>query len=101
MMGSMTTTVTDPLASARTQLQMAFERAAGSREDRQAFDPVTGELGWVLHERAVMHGTVNRIREGRGLAPVPVSDIEKVERSALGHSDYGHKFVLRCAELTV
>lgn len=87
--------------AARPQIEAAFSRAAAERGARNDFDLVTGELGWVLHERAVMHGTVNRLRGERGLAPVPVSDIEAVERSAQGHIDYAAKFVLRCAELTV
>lgn len=91
----------DPILSARTQLELAFQRAAAEREKRQGFDAETGELGWIIHERAVMHGTVNRIRAERGLDPVPMSDIEVVERSAQGHSDYAWKFVLRCADLTV
>lgn len=87
--------------SARDQLHLAFQRAAAEREKRRDFDAATGELGWVLHERAVMHATVNRIRAERGLDPVPLSDIEIVERSAQGHTDYAAKFVLRCADLTV
>lgn len=91
----------DPILSARDQLHLAFQRAAAEREKRQEFDTATGELGWVLHERAVMHATVNRIRADHGLDPVPLSDIEVVERSAQGHIDYAAKFVLRCADLTV
>lgn len=97
----MATTHADLISSARAQLEIAFSRAVDSRPVRQDFDPASGELGWVLHERAVMHGTVNRIRAERGLPPVPVEDVERVERSAVGHIDYAHKFVLRCADLTV
>lgn len=86
---------------ARLELSLAFDRAAAERSKRDQFDPATGELGWVLHERAVMHGTVNRVREDRGLPPVPVEEIERVERSAQGHIDYASKFALRCADLTL
>lgn len=91
----------DPIQSARDQLNLAFQRAADERDKRLTIDKATSEPGWVLHERSVMHGTVNRIRAERGLDPVPLSDIEVVERSAQGHSDYAWKFVLRCADLTV
>ena len=94
-------TAVDPIQSARDQLHLAFQRAAAERSKRSDFDPETGELLWIIHERSVMHGTVNRIRAERGLGPVPLSDIEVVERSAQGHIDYAAKFVLRCADLTV
>lgn len=57
------------------------------------------ECEWAAYERTRMHDTVNAIRSERGLSPVPVEDIVRVERLAVGHSDYSMKFAFYCAEL--
>jgi len=58
------------------------------------------ECEWAAYERARMRNAVNEIRTERGLSPVSVDDIVRVERLAVGHSDYSWKFAFYCAELT-
>lgn len=77
---------------------------ASAQEERpQRPDLINGpdgpECEWAVYERARMYETVNAIRAERGLAPVPVEDVTRVERLAVGHSDYSRKFALYCAEL--
>lgn len=57
------------------------------------------ECEWAAYERARMHETVNAIRAERGLPAVSVDDVVRVERLAVGHSDYSLKFAFYCAEL--
>lgn len=54
---------------------------------------------WIEDERTVMLEAVNKRRTVAGKLPVSRSDVERVERSAVGHSDYGHKFAIYCADL--
>lgn len=54
---------------------------------------------WIAAERQLMLASVNRLRLVAGRDSLPVSQIERVERLALGHVDYAHKFALYCAEL--
>ena len=54
---------------------------------------------WILAERQAMHQRVNDIRASRGLPPIDIAEVERVEWSAVGHSDYSRKFSLYCAEL--
>jgi hypothetical protein len=56
---------------------------------------------WILDERRAMLDAVNSRRAHLGKLPVPVTDVERVERQAVGHSDYAHKFALYCTELVV
>lgn len=44
---------------------------------------------------------VNEHRALLGKPPVDAAAIERVERWALGHSDYSSKFALYCAELAL
>ncbi|MGN7186967.1 hypothetical protein [Microbacterium enclense] len=73
--------------------------AMAHRDERPDFDPVTGELGWVLFERQAMLVAVNERRASAGLDPVTLGDVERVETSACGHIDYARKFAWGCAEL--
>lgn len=59
------------------------------------------ELGWVVFERERMLAAVNKERGRRGLPRLAVGDVERVERLAVGHSDYVSKFALYCAELAL
>lgn len=54
---------------------------------------------WIAAERQLMLSAVNRLRLAAGRNSLPLSQIERVERQALGHADYAHKFALYCAEL--
>ncbi len=59
------------------------------------------EFGWIVFERETMRAAVNVERVRRGLPPVDISVIKKVEQIATGHSDYASKFALYAAELAV
>ena len=77
--------------------------AIAQEERPQRPDLVDGpdgpECEWAAYERARMHETVNAIRAERGLPAVSVEDVVRVERLAVGHSDYSSKFAFYCAEL--
>jgi hypothetical protein len=81
----------------RGDLLRTLERAASQRNQRE--DLVDGQPGWVGHERRAMHEAVNRWRHRLALPPVPLVEIERVERAAEGHIDYAWKSALRCADL--
>lgn len=89
------------LKAATDALRATLARAQEERDRRP--DLVDGpdgpECEWAAFERARMHETVNEIRAERGLSHVPVEDIIRVERMAVGHSDYSLKYALYCAEL--
>jgi hypothetical protein len=75
---------------------------ADAMQERAAREYVTsGELGWVIYERRTMHLAVNYARAGAGKQPLPIDAVERVESIAEGHSDYGSKFALYCAELVL
>jgi hypothetical protein len=78
-------------------------RAAAQQERDQRPDLISGAYGvecaWAPYERGRMHDAVNAIRAERGLPPVPMEDIDRVDRLAAGHSDYSRKFAFYCAEL--
>jgi hypothetical protein len=59
------------------------------------------ECLWATYERNRMHEKVNDLRADLGLPALPLEDILRVERQALGHSDYSRKFAFYCAELAV
>jgi hypothetical protein len=71
-------------------LETELVRAAKKRDQ----DPE-----WIENERKLMLTIVNEHREQHGRAPVALGDIERVEQTAVGHVDYGHKFALYCTEL--
>jgi hypothetical protein len=79
--------------------------ATAQEERPQRPDLVDGpdgpECEWAVYERSRMHEAVNAIRAERGLTPLPVEEIARVERLAVGHSDYSSKFAYYCAELAV
>jgi hypothetical protein len=54
---------------------------------------------WIEFERSVMFEAVNNERQARGLPPISLTDVMRVERMATGHVDYSSKFALYCAEL--
>jgi hypothetical protein len=90
-------------------LQQRFDeilaKAMKERGDRQEFIPDPHDThqnpAWVLFERQTMHDTVNAERQARGLQPIPISAVVRVERCASGHVDYQRKFALYCAELVL
>lgn len=76
-----------------------IEAAAEDRGARDTFDAGTGELGWVIHERGIVHDAVNRLRARLGKGPADAADILSAERRAVGHSDYMTKFALAAADV--
>lgn len=78
-------------------LHHALTTAQKERRSRDTL--VNGEPAWVTHERNTMHGEVNRLRALHGLPPVPLDAVRAAEDQAVGHSDYTHKYALRCADL--
>ena len=85
-----------------------FQKAAEGRKTRQEFvsDPLENRYlhqvpAYVLFEREAMLGAVNAERARRGLAPVEVTKIDRVERLACGHVDYASKYPLYCAEIAL
>jgi hypothetical protein len=89
------------LKAATDCLRAALAAAQAEREKRSNLvdGPDGPECEWAAYERARMHETVNALRSERGLPAVPVEDIVRVERLAVGHSDYSLKFAFYCAEL--
>ena len=87
--------------AATDRLRATLASAQAERDQRP--DLVDGpdgpECEWAAFERTRMHETVNAIRAERGLSALPVDDIVRVERQAVGHSDYSLKFAFYCAEL--
>lgn len=89
------------LKAATDCLRAVLSAAQEQREQRP--DLVDGpdgpECEWAAFERGRMHEAVNVIRAERALPAVPVEDVARVERLAVGHSDYSLKFAFYCAEL--
>ena len=57
------------------------------------------ECAWARYERTRMHEKVNDLRADCGRPALPLEDILRAERQAVGHSDYSQKFAFYCAEL--
>jgi hypothetical protein len=90
----------------RNQMLDVLQTAAKTRKDRQNFvtdpcDPRWSTPEWVVFERGQMHAAVNAARAERGLPPVELKAIDRVERYAAGHVDYATKFALYCAEIAL
>jgi hypothetical protein len=78
----------------------AAQEERGQRDDFATINGET-ELGWVFHERAVMHREVNWVRADAGLTEVPIEAVKQVERHACGHVDYTAKYAFYCAEIAL
>lgn len=89
------------------EMQKVLSRAAQERRERPDLvdDPIGPwpgqELEWVLYEREQLLTAVNVERASRGLPEAALSDVKRVEQMAVGHTDYGHKFSIYCAELAM
>ena len=59
--------------------------------------PIVGR-DWVDREHRAMLGAVNDERKARGISELTLEVLRRIERPALGHSDYASKFALYCAE---
>jgi hypothetical protein len=82
------------------------------REYRPVFDAIRAKLNaetqkrggrtveeWILAEREAVMREVNRQRYLLAYKPVGISQIERAERLAVGHSDYVSKFAHAAADL--
>lgn len=76
---------------AHWRLTVTFNEAAR----RRGPDPDV----WIKYERETMLNCINSIRKSKGMDSLELSDVERVENMAVGHSDYGPKFALYCSEL--
>jgi len=87
----------------KNHLLEALQGAAKKRNRLGKLKTIDGEteFEWVFHERTVMTAEVNSKRHQRGLPPITMKDIARLERLAVGHSDYMPKFALYCAELAL
>jgi hypothetical protein len=56
---------------------------------------------WILAERACVQREVNRLRTLLERSPVSLTDVERAERLALGHSDYVRKYAHAAAALVL
>lgn len=81
------------------KLKRTFTKAILERQSRNAFDHETGELEWIIFERAQVHMMVNTLRSRNGGETVSIERIGQVERSAIGHVNYLEKLALRCTDL--
>lgn len=84
----------------RDRLLTRLIELSRQRGERDRLAP-SGEVAWMPYEREQMLAAVNIERAGRGLPPVGLGLVERVERMAVGHSDYGTKFALYCAEIVL
>lgn len=74
-----------------------LEALSAQQDMRKRYDGTK----WIAAERDVMLDAVNAWRGQLGLRPVDLAAIERVERMAVGHSDYSSKFALYCAEIAM
>jgi hypothetical protein len=81
------------------ELKQTLSHATTERDKRPDFAPVSGELGWVIYERNIMHDAVNRMRARYGKPPVARDEIAWVETRACGHIDYVAKYAYGAADL--
>jgi hypothetical protein len=56
---------------------------------------------WILAERECVLREVNRQRERLHLVPVDLADVERIERTAVGHTDYVSKYAHAAADLVL
>ena len=61
--------------------------------------PKCDGLGWIENERDAVADRANRWALTHGRPTITVHDVERVERRAMGHIDYGTKLALYVAEL--
>lgn len=61
----------------------------------------TGELEWIVFERDKLLELINLRRARISAPPVDMAAVERIENSAVGHSDYTLKLAIRAAELVL
>jgi len=81
------------LLKIRDELSAILHKAAKKRR----FNPE----GWIAYERQQMHTAVVAARAKLGKGPISLAEIERVEATAVGHTDYARKWSLYCAELVL
>lgn len=83
----------------RRLLQQLFETSLAGAASQRNIISVTVVAG--VFERETMLHTVNCVRRLRGRPDVQMSDIERCDQLATGHSDWCTKFPLYCVELAL
>lgn len=77
----------------RSSLKSALQHEISWRKFKQPAD-------WILGERLAVMNAANRwAMTHPPMRPVTIAQVEEVERSAVGHSDYVDKYVLRVSHL--
>lgn len=88
----------DALLSTLTEAMAERAQRSGMAETTDRNGQPCTELAWIVHEREVMAQATDRMRAERGLPPADRLALLRAEELATGHSDYGSKFALYCAE---
>lgn len=97
------TSAYDQLMAIRDTMRQTLGNAMDHRDQRPDLvsDGPRTVPAWVHYEREQMTTAVNAARTNRGLEPVTLEDVARVERMACGHVDYFQKYALYCAELAI
>lgn len=62
---------------------------------------VCPQTEWSLFERHLLWDAVNAERFTRGFPPIDLVEVERADTRSSGYSDYGQRFALACADLTL
>ena len=91
------------LMQIRDTMRNVLSKAMEDRDQRRDFvdDRPHSVPAWVHYERETMTSAVNLARTNRGLDPVTLTDVARVEQQACGHVDYFQKYAFYCAELAI
>lgn len=93
----------NPVVAIRNRILDKLVDAVAERKARP--EEITTENGrefaWIVHERETVFNAVTQERAKLGKAAIPITEVIRVERMAVGHSDYTTKFALYCAELVL
>lgn len=91
------------LMSVRDAMRETLSDAMDERDQRRDLvsDGPRTVPAWVHYEREAMTTAVNTARANRGLEPITLKAVARVEHQAVGHVDYFQKFAFYCAELAI
>ncbi|UWS61956.1 hypothetical protein N2384_01625 [Bacillus paralicheniformis] len=91
------------LMTIRDTMREALSNAMDERDQRPGLvsDGPRNVPAWVHYEREAMTTAVNTARANRGLEPITLKAVARVEQQAVGHVDYFQKFAFYCAELAI
>jgi hypothetical protein len=91
----------NPRRATLDEIRERMARIYQERSKRNHMITHTGkqELAWVVYEREQIHKIVNDMRQAQGKERLPIEEIERIERLAVGHVDYASKIALYAMEL--